>query len=171
MAQTIPIQLRERQTFNNNEAGLINPVGFGYSQKLNIFFFIETKATGETDIILMTPLGERLGSVAVDIALSEKSPITVDDRTGQLLIIDSASQELINIKISTDLEPSSFIITRTSIKHLGSKKINGLAVDSVNGRNYFLDGSNFQIIRDEQKPLPRFPDNFFQEVIGSYWGC
>jgi len=150
-AQDDTIYLKEVRAIDTNDFGLLNPAGLAFAFDANIFFVLEAHSTTQANIAAMTPFEEWVASARVDVALIDPINLAYDNRGNRLLLLDTASNELVEIKRGSDglLEHSPEATTRFQVGQLGLQAPRGLTFDPTNGHLFILDSAALQIVRLE----------------------
>jgi uncharacterized protein YjiK len=139
-------QLREIRTFENDDAGLSNPVGLAYSPEKQLFLVLQAPVDRQSNIALMTPYAQKVSSLDFDTALADAINVTFDSRTSQLLFYKPASQELVKIPVNTESSYSRPTATILPVSGLNLQDSRGIAIDPTNGQTYFLDSAAQQLV-------------------------
>jgi hypothetical protein len=147
LAQENTGHLREIRTFENDDIGLSNPIGLTFSPEAELFLVLEAPVERQTNIALMTPYSQKVGSLDIDAALANTLNVTFDSRTNQLLFFKPGSQELVKIPVNFERSYSRPTATSMPINGLNLQDPQGMAVDSAKGQFYFLDSSMQQLVR------------------------
>jgi sugar lactone lactonase YvrE len=147
--------IEEVRVFENDDISLLNPIGLAYSQKANRFFVLDGQSGEKSNIIIMTPYERPLGTITVDRNLVNTANITFDDRTNQLVFYNTADQELVKLRIPTDIEETEPAINTTSMAYVGLQDPRGLVIDPTGGQIFFLDSAKQQLVRVPTKEQSR----------------
>jgi uncharacterized protein YjiK len=149
LAQENTGQLREIRTFENDDAGLSNPVGLAYSPEAELFLVLESPVDRQTTIALMTPYAQKVGSMDIDAALVNAANVAFDSRTNQLLFLKAGTQELVRVPVNLESSYSRPRATILPLSGLNLQDPGGMVVDATSGHLYFLDSSRRQLVRVE----------------------
>ncbi len=143
--------LREIRIFDNNDAGLANPIGLTFSPEAGLFFVLESPIDRQTNIAAMTPYSRIVSSMRMDTALTDGMNIAFDDRTNQLLFFNPISQKLVKTAVNTERVYSRPAITSLSANELNLKDPRGMVVVPSKEQLIFLDSSAQQLVYVEVK--------------------
>ena len=151
IAQDEPIYLKEVRAIDTNDFGLLNPAGLAFSFDANLFFVLEASSTTQANIATVTPFEELVTTDSVEVSLIDPINMAFDSLVNRLLLFDSASSELVEIKMGSDghLEASPDAIIRYQVGPLGLQEPRGMTVNKANGYLFILDGAAQQIVRIE----------------------
>lgn len=134
---------------DTNDVGLFNPTGLAYSFEANLFYVLEAHSITQANIAMLTPFEELVALVSIDVSTIDPINLVFDGFFNRLLLLDTASGEVVAIKVGPDgrLDPSPQTITRFQIGQLGLQQPRGIAIDPANGHLFILDSATLQIVR------------------------
>jgi hypothetical protein len=143
--------IEEVRPLDTNDLGLLNPAGLAFSPEANVFFILEAHSTSQADIVTMTPFEDFVGSVSVNVTIMDPINMAFDSQANRLLLFDTASSEVIEIKAGPDgyLNSSPEAITRFQVGQLGLQDPQGMTIDVAKGHLLVLDSSALQVVRIE----------------------
>ncbi|MDX1522765.1 MAG: Ig-like domain-containing protein, partial [Anaerolineae bacterium] len=137
--------IREVRAFDVDNTGELIPVGLAFSPGANHFLILE--AGTPTEIVRITPIEDRLESVAIATGIADPINIAFDGKANRFLLFDSATNELIEIKAKPDgtLDPAS--LTRHDGQGFGLQSPQGMTIDPDSGALFILDSAGPRIVR------------------------
>ena len=143
--------LRQVRTFDPDNTGAINPVGLAYSPGANKFLVLEDGAalqaqTPGSEIVQITPIENRDDSVNIAATISDPINMVFDSKTGRLLLIDQAANELLEIKATASGTLLPDTLVRYDIGRFGLIDPQGLAIDSRSGHLFIAENAGPQLI-------------------------
>jgi DNA-binding beta-propeller fold protein YncE len=140
-----------REVHAKDDFDLQNPAGLAFSFDANVFFVLEAHSTTQPNIATMTPFEELVAWVSVDVSMNDPINLAFDNLVNRLLLFDSSSSELVEIKTGPDgyLDPSPEAITRFKVGQLGLQEPRGMTIDPANGHLFILDSAALRIVRIE----------------------
>ena len=143
--------LRVVRAIDTNDLGLLNPAGLAYSFKADLFFILEVSSTTQANIATMTPSESLVAMDRVDVSLIDPINLAFDNFFNRLVLFDSATNELVEIRTRVDghLNASPEAITRYQVGPLDLQGPRGMTFDPVNGHLYILDSAALQLVRIE----------------------
>jgi hypothetical protein len=146
--------IQEVRAIDTNDFGLLNPAGLAFSFDANLFFILESHSTTQANIATMTPFEELVAWDNVDVSIIDPINLAFDNLFNRLLLLDTATSELVEIKTGPDghLDTSPDAITRHQVGQLGLQEPRGMTVDPANGHLFILDSAALQIVRIEPEP-------------------
>jgi DNA-binding beta-propeller fold protein YncE len=147
-----PTALHLVRVIETNTMGVPNPVGLAFAPDSNTFMVLPAHnpaqpADGAADLTMITLLEEPVGVVHLAHAPADPLNMVFDSTADRLLLFDSASSELIEIKTRpvSLLDPA--ILTRFAAQNLGVQAPRGMTRDPTSGRLFILDGAAPRFIR------------------------
>jgi hypothetical protein len=160
-AQNELVYFIQVRAIDTNDFGVLNPTGLAYSFKADLFYILEASSTTQATIATMTPFEDLVASDVVDVALINPINLAFDDKFNRLLLFDSGSSELVEVKAGQDgfLEPT--VIIRHPFGQLGLQEPRGMVVNKADGHLFILDSAALQIVRLE----PEADGTFDQAVV------
>jgi len=154
LAQTNSAFVREVRVLETDEMGVSNPAGLVFSPKANAFYVMEGRKRGQTntDLIKLTPFADRAGSARISAAIKDPRNMAFDKRLNRLLIFQSSSNNLIEVKEKPDgnLDPKTMI--RYNARHFGLVNPQGLTIDPASGNLFFLDATGPRLVQVAPEP-------------------
>ena len=154
MAQSESPVISQVRELENDETGVANPTGLAFSPGAGVFHVVagvggEISGSTSTEIVRLTSFGDYDSSVRVHIAIDDAINMAFDSRFSRLLILQSASSELVAIGETAggNLDPAT--LTRHPSGHFGVENPQGIAVDPSSGHLFILDGATNRMIRVE----------------------
>jgi uncharacterized protein YjiK len=142
-AQAQPPFIGLIQEMEPEKTGLTHPSGIAYSSHANAFYVVELptdpKITPGISVIKsISVLGQETGSTLINLAIENPINLTMDDRTGRLLIYQADTQQLIELSEN----PAGRLDPNTLVSHkvnFGLTNPQGMTFDPVHGYLFFLD--------------------------------
>ena len=142
-AQAQPPFIGLIQEMEPEKTGLTHPSGIAYSSHANAFYVVEIptdpKITPGISVIKsISVLGQETGSTLINLAIENPINLTMDDRTGRLLIYQASTQQLIELSEN----PAGRLDPNTLVSHkvnFGLTNPQGMTFDPVHGYLFFLD--------------------------------
>ncbi len=157
MAQSNAAFVRRVRALEADETGLSNPAGLAFTPGVNAFHVVEAWGPGqpppaETDIIKLTPFGDRAGSARIAAAIENPINMAFDSQFNRLLIFQSPNNMLIEVLADPDgnIDPTTLI--RHDARHFGLQNPQGMTVDPASGHLFILDSAVPRILRIEPEP-------------------
>ena len=153
-AQSEAVFIRQIRAFDRDNVGDLDPVGLAFSPEAETFLVVEAGTITHssrvvTNVTMITALEERIGSVPIEANIFDAINVAFDSRFGRLLLIDSANNELIEIKAGPDGTVDSSTLIRHDARHFGIAIAQGMTVDPASGHLFIVDSSGPQIVRVE----------------------
>ncbi|MEO8356166.1 MAG: hypothetical protein ABI621_09645 [Chloroflexota bacterium] len=130
---------------------LLNPSGLVFSSKLNVFYALEAPGLGQlsstgTDLIKLTPFADQAGAARIAAAVRNPINTAYDNKVGRLLILQSSTNQLVEVRESSDGNLDPMAVSRYNVRHLGLQNPKGLSVDPATGSLFILDADGPRII-------------------------
>ncbi|MCB0190947.1 MAG: hypothetical protein KDJ65_03285 [Anaerolineae bacterium] len=151
----------EAHIIDTNDLGLLNPAGLAFSPNANLFFVMEANSKEKIRITQMTPFERSAGIVEIDNPADSLINMTYDRVGNRVLLLDSTSNELLEIKGGTngDLNSGSKRIDRRfKTKEYQLKSPQGLTIDPTTGDLVILDKGAKQFVRIQPDSEGGFDD-------------
>jgi hypothetical protein len=166
LAQSPPAFVRDERIIEMDETGVQNPFGLLFSPRANSFSIIDGKKRGQaqTDLIRLTPFGERIRSNRIMEAINDSRNMAFDGQLNRLLIFESLSNKLIGVLEDPDGNLNPNTLVRYDARHVGLQNPQGLAVDPQSGHLFFLDATGPRLVRVEPEPDGSIDEAVISEV-------
>jgi PKD repeat protein/uncharacterized protein YjiK len=165
-ARNNPGFIRQVQAMESDETGLSNPAGLAFSARTNAFQVVEAPGRGqpppaETDLVQLTPLAHRAGSVRIAAQVGDPINMAFDNRANRLLVFQSPANILIEVSQDEDgnLDPATLV--RHDARSFGLEEPQGMSVDPASGTLFILDAVGPRLVRVE----PEADGSFGNAVI------
>ena len=143
LAQSEAAYIRQVRAFDPDNIGDVSPVGLAYSPDANSFLVLEAGNA----LTRITPVEDRMGSASIGAAISDPINSAFDSKFGRLLLFDSASNELIEVKAGPEGVLDSTTLVRHDAGHFGIGNAQGMAVDAASGELFIVDNGGSQLVR------------------------
>ena len=129
--------------------GVQNPAGLAYvpaGRSLLAASAPGTSPAAASDIEVVSLFGDGVGSVRIETGVTNPVNVTFDASVGRLLVLESDTDELVEIwtKADGNLDPQT--LRRTAASGFGVGDPRGLAVDPTSGHLYILDSATRRIV-------------------------
>ncbi|MDX1415383.1 MAG: tandem-95 repeat protein, partial [Candidatus Promineifilaceae bacterium] len=165
-AQAPTDYIRHVRNFDADNIGALNPVGLTFSPISANFLVLEANASpSNSNIISVSPLEIRYDSVPIEAAVADPINMTFDSKVGRLLILDSESDELIEIEAASDGSLLPNTLTRHDVQHFGIQNPQGMTIDPLSGHLFVVDEPGPRLIQIEPDSGQGF-DNAVISVVG-----
>jgi uncharacterized protein YjiK len=146
------------RTMESDETGLASPVGLAFSNRDDAFHMVgrEQSSRASTDLVKLTSLVERAGSVRIAPGLQNPINMAYDNHMDRLLFLNAPANQLwvVQADINGNLNPADAV--RYDVRGLGLQNPQGMAVDEATGTLFILDAAT-PLIRQ----LTSLPDGSF----------
>jgi len=126
--------------------GLEAPEGVAYAPDANVFVIIESDRSGGTVLSTVTPYEDPIDSILLEKPVAAPINVAYDSASGRVLLLDSASSELIALKLEANRSVEDAEGTRFPIAGLSLVNPQGMAVDAASSRLFILDAAAKQLI-------------------------
>ena len=157
------------RAIETSELGIPNPGGLAYSPAARAFHVVAARRPAhspppETDIVKVTPFGERVNSARIAAAIWDPINVAFDSQANRLLILQPMARKLIEVLEGPDgnLDPATLV--RHPARHFGLQNPQGMAVDPASGHLFILDRAGPRIVRIEPDPTGAFEDAAISEI-------
>ncbi|MDN3510959.1 MAG: hypothetical protein NG784_06605 [Candidatus Jettenia sp.] len=159
LAQDNAVYIGQARTIETRYLGILDPAGLSFSSKAGIFLIVDYSKLARSysdlssDITIITPTEDLVGSVRIADYINDPINMTFDKKASRLLIFQSDTNTLVEIKAGADgyLEPDT--ITKFDAQKFGLQNPQGMTVDPANGHLFVFDGAVPEIVHI--KPHPR----------------
>jgi uncharacterized protein YjiK len=132
------------------ELGITNPAGVTFSPTAGMLFVVTrqpgTPPGSVTDFELITLAGDPAGTVRIAASLADPVNIAFDGKANRLLILQSSSNQLIEIRARPDGSLDPRTLQRIDVRSFGLRYPQGLTFDPVSGRLFILDTAGPRIV-------------------------
>ena len=121
-------------------------------------FWFSRTSTGErrfqnsSDAVIVGQVGDRRGSVRVDVRIADPGTVAFDSVGDRLLVLQPAARQLVEIAAASDGSLDTDRLARHEIRGYGLRSPRGLTVDPLSGRLFILDGVGPRVFRIEPGP-------------------
>ncbi|HMN30635.1 MAG TPA: hypothetical protein PKE45_20960, partial [Caldilineaceae bacterium] len=134
-----------------DDTGMANPAGLVFSPRTNAFHVVNRRGqpATDTDVVRLTPFGERAGSARIAAALRDPINMAFDGYFNRLLAFISPANQLVEVREGTDGNLDRRTLVRHNARRFGLQNPQGLTVDPANGKLYILDSAGPSIVRIE----------------------
>jgi DNA-binding beta-propeller fold protein YncE len=143
--------------------------GLAFSPGAKAFYVVEALGPDHSpplllEVIEVSPLEDRGATARVVAAIKDPINVTYDARANRLLIFQSASNRLIEVREGPggNLDPSP--VYRHDARRFGLQNPQGMAVDPASGHLYILDAAGPRIVRIEPNPEGGFDGAVISEI-------
>lgn len=168
-AQDESAYVRRVRAIDTDELGIANPAGLAFSSKAMTFLVVEARRPAQpparvSDVILITPVEDRAGSVRIAAAIADSINMAFDGKANRLLLYQSATEKLIEIRAGPDgnLDPAT--LTGFDARQFGLQDPQGMTVDPASGHLFILDSAGPRLVRIEPDPEQGFDGAVISQV-------
>ena len=160
-------EIRLARVMEPGEIGVRNPAGLAFSPAsgtLLVTRLPDAVAASTTDIDQVTLDGDPAVTVQIGTGVTEPVNMAFDASADRLLIFESPTDELIEIRAKPDgsLDPQT--IDRFDALSFGVENPRGMTVDQASGRLFILDSTGRRIISVEQDSRQGFEEAVISEI-------
>ncbi|MCE7985133.1 MAG: hypothetical protein DYG89_28505 [Caldilinea sp. CFX5] len=147
-----PAFIRQVRELETARLGIANPAGLIFSRKARLFQVIRGRAGAQpapetTDLLSLTPLDARAGSMRIAAKIDDPINVTFDDKRQRLLIYRAAPQQLLEVTAGANGLPNPKNIRRYKLKALDLQNPQGMSVAPQSGDLYILDAAGPRLVR------------------------
>jgi hypothetical protein len=129
------------------EFTLPHAAGLAFSPVADAFLLLDDQPGGVSDnLTMISPFEELIGSANLP-AIASPINVAFDSKANRLLLLDTASQELIAIEAGSDGYVDPAAVSRFEVQQFGVQNPQGMAVDPADGTLFILSVTNSQIVR------------------------
>jgi DNA-binding beta-propeller fold protein YncE len=141
--------VRRVRAIQTRKVGISSPAGLAFSPRANAFVVLAGRGASFSDLRLIGPLREALGSARIAEVVTNPVNMAFDVKGNRLLILQSRGRRLVQIAAGSDgkLVPSR--VTRVDLRHFGLQDPQGMTVDPATGHLFILDAALPRILRVE----------------------
>ncbi len=166
-AQDSSAFIRRVRFIETNELDIPNPAGLSFSFRANTFHVltgVEPARPSVTDIFLLTPTEDLVGSVRIATEIKGQINMAFDNKANRLLLINSSAKRLIELMVGSDgkLDPSA--LTSHKVHHFGIQNPQGMTVDPESGHLFILDATGPRLVRVEPEPDGGFDNALISKI-------
>ncbi|WKZ15139.1 MAG: hypothetical protein QY317_14685 [Candidatus Jettenia caeni] len=162
LAQDNAVYIDQARTIETRYLGILDPAGLSFSSKAGIFLIVDHSKLAQSssdlssDITIITPTEDLVGSVRIADYIHDPINMTFDKKASRLLIFQSDTNTLVEIKAGSDgyLDPDT--ITKFDAQKFGLQNPQGMTVDPVHGHLFILDSAVPEIVHIRPHPLRGF---------------
>ena len=165
LAQSDTAFIRQVRVMESKEAGVPNPIGLTFSARANAFQILGRQPISlTTDLIGMTPFADRAGTVRLAIAIQDPINVTLDNRSGRFLILDTFANQLLEVREDANGHLDPQILLRHNLTSLDLQDPQGMTFDAARGVLYILDAVGPQIVRVDPGSRGEFEGTTFSII-------
>ncbi|MDN3511458.1 MAG: hypothetical protein NG784_09135 [Candidatus Jettenia sp.] len=125
-----------------------NPDGMIFCSKSKAFFVVEASLSAQSshNITMITSTEELVGSLPIATCITDPINMAFDNKANRLLIFQSDTNTLVEIKAGADGYLNPDTITKFDAQKFGLQNPQGMTVDPVNGHLFILDSAVPEIV-------------------------
>ncbi|MCF6159394.1 MAG: hypothetical protein E3K32_12690 [wastewater metagenome] len=162
-AQDDPPSMRLVRIIESDYPGIANPAGLVFSPKAKNFFVmrdtrVSPPSNGGSDVTKITLFEDPAGSVRVPLMITDPVNMTFDWKANRLLILQSNTRNLFEIRANTNGSLNTKKITRYGANDFDLQDPQGVTVNPANGHLFILDSAMKRIVHVEPNPDQSFHD-------------
>ncbi len=151
-AQSVPAPIRLVRTLEADETGMSNPVGIAYSQLGSRYHLVSAYDQGQRlpallEVQQLDRFTDPTGSIPLQVSVGEPINITFDNISGRLLVYQSSSSSLVEVKQDSAGNLLSTRQTAYDFRGFGMQSAQGMSFDGKSGVLYILDSAAQRVLR------------------------